>query len=95
MPSVYYLAGCFFKNIWKGPRSAVGVLALLTQHFNSKKGGPMEDLIALVMAANNVDISFIEGRFDVHIIEKSGKLHHFKCDDLPWGIHNIKDELLD
>jgi hypothetical protein len=59
------------------------------------KGVTMEDLIDLVMAANNVDISFIDGQFHIHVIEKSGKLHLFKVKDLPWGIHNIRDELLD
>ena len=55
----------------------------------------MDDLIALVRAANNVDISLINGVYHVEVIEKSGKWHRFSGKDLPWLVHNIHDELLD
>lgn len=55
----------------------------------------MEDLQALVLAANNVDISFIDGHYHVEVIEHSGKVHTYNATDLPWLIHNVHDSLLD
>ena len=54
----------------------------------------MEDLNALILAANSVDISFIDGHYHVEVIEHSGKLHTFNGLDLPWLIHNVHDMLL-
>jgi hypothetical protein len=64
-------------------------LALLTQW-----GSTMEDLVELAEAARSVRVRFTEGQFEVEVFDHQGHRHLYWGKDLPWLVHNIRDELL-
>jgi hypothetical protein len=52
------------------------------------------ELIAIIKAAKEVKISFVEGMFRLELTQHDGQQHIFITSDLPRTIHNIYDTFI-
>ena len=50
------------------------------------------ELEQLLKVVSSIDISLINGKYHIHVFEKSGKCVLHKYPDLPWLIHKLHFE---